>query len=203
MFTTVSERTPPHLSTPSATPAHWPGRQTLSSRSTTTPCIPWRRSISLSAPFRCTSPIPMAVTTSSSSWTPGQIISLTSGIGATGTKSGDFLLVPPTWTGTPADQTTVIRFPTNIASIVGRWACGGDDDLPCGARLAGRHHADRRRLHRKLGGSPSARTRGKPGPPVPRETPHLVTGVSAGPTRSRTPGFLLPDQNRRARGLSL
>ena len=27
-------------------------------------------------------------------------------------------------------QTTVIRFPTNIASIVGRWACGGDDDLP-------------------------------------------------------------------------
>ena len=49
---------------------------------------------------------------------------------ATGTKSGDFLLVPPTWTGTPADQTTVIRFPTNIASIVGRWACGGDDDLP-------------------------------------------------------------------------
>ena len=24
----------------------------------------------------------------------------------------------------------MIRFPTNIASIVGRWACGGDDDLP-------------------------------------------------------------------------
>ncbi len=49
---------------------------------------------------------------------------------ATGTKSGDFLLVPPTWTGTPAAQTTVIRFPTTVASIVGRWACGGDDDLP-------------------------------------------------------------------------
>ncbi|KAB2583480.1 hypothetical protein BS297_20465, partial [Rhodococcus erythropolis] len=46
---------------------------------------------------------------------------------ATGTKSGDFLLVPPTWTGTPTAQTTVIRFPTTVASIVGRWACGGDD----------------------------------------------------------------------------
>ena len=40
---------------------------------------------------------------------------------ATGTKSGDFLLVPPTWTGTPADQTTVIRFPTNMRRS---WAGG-------------------------------------------------------------------------------
>jgi len=49
---------------------------------------------------------------------------------ATGTGAGDFLFVPPGWEGdAPAGQ-TVIRFPTTVASIVGRWAVAGDDDLP-------------------------------------------------------------------------
>ncbi|TCN45892.1 hypothetical protein EV641_12266 [Rhodococcus sp. SMB37] len=49
---------------------------------------------------------------------------------ATGTAAGDFLLVPPDWTGEAAGSTTVITFPTTIASIVGRWACADDADLP-------------------------------------------------------------------------
>ncbi|MEV0247650.1 DUF1254 domain-containing protein [Nocardia sp. NPDC050712] len=49
---------------------------------------------------------------------------------ATGTAAGDFLLVPPGWTGQAPDGTTVIAFPTTIASIVGRWACSGTADLP-------------------------------------------------------------------------
>ncbi|MFE1593750.1 DUF1254 domain-containing protein [Nocardia sp. NPDC058705] len=49
---------------------------------------------------------------------------------ATGTDAGDFLLVPPGWTGSAPDGVTVIEFPTRIASIVGRWACSGVDDLP-------------------------------------------------------------------------
>ncbi|WP_337006240.1 MULTISPECIES: DUF1254 domain-containing protein [unclassified Microbacterium] len=48
---------------------------------------------------------------------------------ATGTAAGDFLLVPPGWTG-DANGVPVIRFPTMVASLVGRWAVSGDDDLP-------------------------------------------------------------------------
>lgn len=49
---------------------------------------------------------------------------------ATGTAEGDFLLVPPGWEGNPSGTHTVIRFPTTVASIVGRWSVAGDDDLP-------------------------------------------------------------------------
>ena len=49
---------------------------------------------------------------------------------ATGTAEGDFLLVPPGWDGDAPGGHTVIRFPTTVASIVGRWAVAGDDDLP-------------------------------------------------------------------------
>lgn len=49
---------------------------------------------------------------------------------ATGTGAGDYLLVPSDWTGDAPHDTTVIRFPTTVASIVGRWAVSSDDDLP-------------------------------------------------------------------------
>ena len=48
---------------------------------------------------------------------------------ATGTEAGDFLLVPPDWDGAGPDDARVIRFPTRVGSIVGRWACSGTDDL--------------------------------------------------------------------------
>ncbi|QIZ97835.1 DUF1254 domain-containing protein [Leifsonia sp. PS1209] len=52
------------------------------------------------------------------------------GTRATGNGRGDFLLVPPEWEGGPeGDGVTVIRFPTRIATIVGRWACDGEEDL--------------------------------------------------------------------------
>ena len=54
---------------------------------------------------------------------------------ATGTTAGDFLLVPPAWTGIVPEGTTAIEFPTRIASIVGRWACAGDADLGAVAAL--------------------------------------------------------------------
>ncbi|MFS0701324.1 DUF1254 domain-containing protein [Cellulomonas sp. 179-A 4D5 NHS] len=49
---------------------------------------------------------------------------------ATGTGAGRFLLVPPGWDGEQDGAATVIRFPTRVASIVGRWAVAGPDDLP-------------------------------------------------------------------------
>ncbi len=49
---------------------------------------------------------------------------------ATGTGEGDFLLVPPAWNGNLPAGTTIIRFPTTVASIVGRWAVASDQDLP-------------------------------------------------------------------------
>lgn len=51
---------------------------------------------------------------------------------ATGTSAREFLLLPADWQGeveVPAGATP-IRFPTRIASIVGRWACDGESDLP-------------------------------------------------------------------------
>ena len=48
---------------------------------------------------------------------------------ATGTGAGSFLLVPPGAHIQPADDTTVIEFPTAVGTIVGRWAVNGSDDL--------------------------------------------------------------------------
>ena len=49
---------------------------------------------------------------------------------ATGTAAASFLLVAPGWDGDAPADATVIRLPTAIASIVGRWAVDGDADLP-------------------------------------------------------------------------
>lgn len=48
---------------------------------------------------------------------------------ATGTGAGRFLLTPPGWDGRVPRDTTRIAVPTRVASIVGRWACDGPDDL--------------------------------------------------------------------------
>lgn len=49
---------------------------------------------------------------------------------ATGTAAGSFLLTPPGWQGNAPSGARVIEFPTTVATIVGRWACDGPDDLP-------------------------------------------------------------------------
>jgi hypothetical protein len=48
---------------------------------------------------------------------------------ATGTREGRFLLVPPAWDGEAPGDATVVRLPTLVASIVGRWAVATDDDV--------------------------------------------------------------------------
>ena len=48
---------------------------------------------------------------------------------ATGTAAGSFLLVPPGWKSDAPDGAPVIEFPTDVATIVGRWACDGTADL--------------------------------------------------------------------------
>jgi hypothetical protein len=54
---------------------------------------------------------------------------------ATGTGAGSFLLVEREWGGEAPSGVRVIRFPTNIATIVGRWAVDGEADLPNVAEL--------------------------------------------------------------------
>ena len=49
---------------------------------------------------------------------------------ATGTDAGSFLLVGPQWEGEPPSGARTIRLPTNIATIVGRWAVDGEADIP-------------------------------------------------------------------------
>ena len=53
-----------------------------------------------------------------------------SGTRATGTGKGDFLLVPPGWSGEAASGVTVIHVPTRVASIFGSVTCAGEPDLP-------------------------------------------------------------------------
>jgi hypothetical protein len=79
---------------------------------------------------------------------------------ATGTEAARFLLVAPDWDGgSPADA-TVIRFPTTIATIVGRWAVDGESDMPAV-----------RELQRGLELTPSGAGRGLPqgDPAVPED----------------------------------
>ncbi|WP_326697286.1 DUF1254 domain-containing protein [Streptomyces sp. NBC_01754] len=50
---------------------------------------------------------------------------------ATGTREGDWLVVPPGWAGTVPDALAgVIDAPTSVVSLVGRVACHTPDDLP-------------------------------------------------------------------------
>lgn len=48
---------------------------------------------------------------------------------ATGTAAGSFLLAPPGWKSGAPSGVEVIEFPTDIGTIVGRWACDGPGDL--------------------------------------------------------------------------
>jgi hypothetical protein len=54
---------------------------------------------------------------------------------ATGTEAGSFLLVAHEWEGKVPRGVRMIRFPTNIATIVGRWAVTGEADLANVAEL--------------------------------------------------------------------
>jgi hypothetical protein len=83
---------------------------------------------------------------------------------ATGTAAGSFLLVAPGWDGAAPDDATVIRFPTAVASIVGRWAVDGEDDLPAV-----------RALQQQLKLTPSRRGAGlpAPNPGVPEDLQHF------------------------------
>jgi hypothetical protein len=56
------------------------------------------------------------------------------GTRATGNAGGEYLIVPPGWDGDDGGR-VVIHSPSRIASIVGRWACSGVDDLPAVHRL--------------------------------------------------------------------
>ena len=57
---------------------------------------------------------------------------------ATGTKAGTYLLVAQGWDGTVADGETVIRFPTAVATILGRWAVDGEEDMAAVRELQAR-----------------------------------------------------------------
>jgi len=49
---------------------------------------------------------------------------------ATGTGAATYLVVPPDWRGNAPDGARVVQSPTTIATIVGRFACDGPDDVP-------------------------------------------------------------------------
>jgi hypothetical protein len=54
---------------------------------------------------------------------------------ATGTAQGSFVLAPPDGDAGSDPGSRVIRFPTTIGSIIGRWAVKGEADLPAVAEL--------------------------------------------------------------------
>ena len=77
---------------------------------------------------------------------------------ATGTAAASFLLVPPGWRGEPPAGARVIKFPTSVGTIVGRWACDGPGDLPAVRDL-------QRGLSLELAGGAGVRE-GIPSPPA-------------------------------------
>ncbi len=57
---------------------------------------------------------------------------------ATGTSEGSFLLVSPGWDGEVPDDVILIRFPTTLGTMIGRWAVNGEADLPAVRELQSR-----------------------------------------------------------------
>lgn len=51
------------------------------------------------------------------------------GTRSTGGAAGEYLLVSPDWSEGAPEDAAVIRFPTSVGIVVGRWACAGEDDL--------------------------------------------------------------------------
>ena len=56
---------------------------------------------------------------------------------ATGTDAAAFVLVAPGWDGEPPGDATLIRCPTALATIVGRFAVTGEEDMPAVRELQG------------------------------------------------------------------
>lgn len=79
---------------------------------------------------------------------------------ATGTEAASFLLVAPDWSGEPPTDAKVIRFPTAVASIVGRWAVDGEADLPAVREL---------QAALRLTGGAGGRGLSQPDPSVPED----------------------------------
>ncbi len=74
---------------------------------------------------------------------------------ATGTTAGSFLLVPPGWKSATPSGAQVIEFPTNVATIVGRWACDGPADLDAVRALQGKLALERQGLPAPAEGIPA------------------------------------------------
>src|SRR5690242_6771028 len=79
---------------------------------------------------------------------------------ATGTAAGSFWIVPPGWAGELPGELPVIRAPTAVAMIVGRWAVDGEADLPAVHALQ-----DALRLTALDGAAPTGLPRPDPGVP--------------------------------------
>ena len=122
---------------------------------------------------------------------------------ATGTAAGDFLLVPPGWTGDAPADATVIRVPTRVASIVGRWACAGDDDLPVVHALARRHAARTRDHLCRAGRHPDPERRCARRSRVLGEAATVVASLPAARTRPAAAATARRTRRRRHRNLAV
>lgn len=61
---------------------------------------------------------------------------------ATGTGEGRYLIAPPGWQGDNPEGLPVVALPTNVATIVGRIACAGPDDIAAATALQDRFTLD-------------------------------------------------------------
>ena len=100
---------------------------------------------------------------------------------ATGTDAGDFLLVPPGWSGDTPAGVTVIHFPTTVASIVGRWACAGAPDLPAVHALQDATTLEPVDAAAVAGRRSRPRPGGRTGPGILGEVAAVVAGVPPPP----------------------
>jgi hypothetical protein len=104
--------------------------QRVQSRSTTTRGTRWDRSTWAVDRCCCRSRQLVARTTRCSSWDAWTNNFAYIGQRATGTEASSYLLTPPGRSGQVPDGAVQLRrFPTRIATITGRWACSGVDDL--------------------------------------------------------------------------
>ncbi len=115
---------------------------------------------------------------------------------ATGTDAGSFLLVPPGWNGDAPDDATVIRLPTAVASIVGRFAVAGERRPAGRRRAAGGPDTDPGRRPRR--GPPGRRSRRGGRPRLLRAAARGDGGLPARRPRRAAAGALPGDRPSRA-----
>ena len=146
-------------------------------------------------PVRLEVPDTRAATTCCSSSMPGRTTSPTSANARPAPRPAHTCLSRRAGTEQPAEGETVIRLPTAVATILGRWAVNGEKDMAAVPRAAGAADAHPDERWRRWTAGPGRRGRRRPA--CVRADAGLDAGLSPGRARHRVPAAIRTTRSTR------